>query len=127
MCFRSKNSALLQLYFAMGHHGPRMNKPADEVRFRKLVPAEWFRSRVLVKFERHKVRTYRGTLNAGIDCALKLRPKLKFMRYQLYKDGLEVPGIFAVAGNVMLIEERDLLDNGGKICFYSCADSLRLI
>ena len=122
-----KELSSAQLYFARGHMSPRMKKPADEVRFRKLVPAEWFRSKVLVKFEQHRVRTYRGTLNSCIDCSLKLRPKLKFKRYQLYKDGLELPGIFAVAGNVVLIEERNMPDNGGKICFYSCADSLSLI
>jgi hypothetical protein len=101
-----------------------MKKPAYEVRFPELVPAEWFRSKILVKFERHKVRTYRGTLSSCIDCTLRLLPKLRFKRYQLYKDGLELPGIFAVAGNVVLIEERNMPDNGGKICFYSCADSL---
>jgi hypothetical protein len=106
---------------------PRMKKPADHVRFPELVPAEWFRSKILVKFEQHKVRMYRGALSSCIECTLKLLPKLKFKRYQLYKDGLELPGIFAVAGNVVLIEERNMPDNGGKICFYSCADSLSLV
>ena len=104
-----------------------MNKPAGEVRFPELVPAEWFRSKILVKFEQHRVRTYRGTLSSCIDCTLKLLPKLKFKRYQLYKDGSALPGIFAVAGDVVLIEERNMPDNGGKICFYSCADALSLI
>ena len=105
----------------------RRKKPADEVRFPELVPAEWFRSKILVKFEQHRVRMYRGTLSSCMECTLKLLPKLKFRRYQLYKDGLQLPGIFAVAGSVVLIEERNMPDNGGKICFYSCADALSLI
>jgi hypothetical protein len=103
-----------------------MKKAADAVFFRQLVPAEWFRSKVLAKFERYGVRTYPGTLHSCIDRALKLRPKIKFKRYQLYQDGSELPGIFAVAGNVILIEERTTSDTGQKICFYSCADSLSL-
>ena len=101
-------------------------KKAADVWFRQLVPAEWFRSKVLVKFERHRVRIYPGTLNSCIDCSLKLRPNLKFKRYQLYQDGSELPGVFAVAGNVILIEERMMSDSGEKTCFYSCADSLSL-
>jgi len=104
-----------------------MKKSAADVGSRELVPAEWFRSNVLVKFEQHRVRTFPGTLDSCVDCVLQRRPKLKFKRYLLYNDGLVLPGTFAVAGNVMLIEERNLPDNEGKVCFYSCADSLSLI
>ena len=103
-----------------------MKTPADKVRFPELVPAEWFHAKISVKFERYKVRTYPGSLHSCIERSLKLRPKLKFKRYQLYRDGLQLPGVFAVAGDAVMIEERSIPDDGRKICYYSCADSLSL-
>ncbi len=103
-----------------------MKNPADKVRFPDLVPAEWFGVKILVKFERYRVRTYPGTLNSCIERSLELRPKLKFRRYKLYKDGLHLPGVFAVAGDAVMIEERSMPDDGRKICYYACADSLSL-
>jgi hypothetical protein len=79
-----------------------MTYSGDDVSVRELVPADWFRSKVQVRFAQHKARRYNGSLNDCIDCAVKWRADLHFKRYQLHKDGLVLPGIFAVAGTFMV-------------------------
>ena len=104
----------------------RMTNTGDDVSIFELVPAGWFRFQVPVRFAQHKARRYNGTLKACIDCALKWRPDLQFKRYQLHKDGLVLPGTFAVAGTAILIEERNMPDGVGRVCYYSCAESVNL-
>jgi hypothetical protein len=95
----------------------------NDAPFRELVPVDWFRSKVQVRFAQYKPRKYNGTLNACVDSARKLRPELRFKFYQIHKDGLVLPGLFAVAGTV-LIEESNTSD--ASVCYYFCSESMSL-
>jgi len=49
--------------------GRSMINTGDDVLSRELVPADWFRAKVQVRFAQHQTRKYVGTLTDCIDCA----------------------------------------------------------